>query len=119
MRTTRPYTYLGTVQGMCRECRAIVPCRVLEENGAVYQERLCPQCGKSRARIADSSLHRARRVLGTRRARPRIAGALEGAPCLRAVLFPLRPAAVARRHPRPPTGSASWGSRPTAISASP
>ncbi len=53
MTMTRPYTYLGTVQGMCRECRAIVPCRVLEEDGAVYQERLCPRCGKSRARIAD------------------------------------------------------------------
>jgi 7,8-dihydro-6-hydroxymethylpterin dimethyltransferase len=54
MRTTRPYTYLGTVQGMCRECREIVPCRVLEEKGAVYQERLFPRCGKSRARIAES-----------------------------------------------------------------
>ena len=53
MRRTRPYTYLGTVQGMCRECRRMVPCRVIEEGGAVYQERLCPSCGKSRARIAD------------------------------------------------------------------
>ena len=54
MRPSRPYTYLGTVQGMCRQCRALVPARVLEENGAVYQERLCPTCGPSRARIADS-----------------------------------------------------------------
>ena len=53
MRPTRPYTYLGTVHGMCRECRALVPARVLEEGGAVYQERLCPKCGPSRARIAD------------------------------------------------------------------
>jgi 7,8-dihydro-6-hydroxymethylpterin dimethyltransferase len=53
MRTTRPYTYLGTVQGMCRECRASVPARVLEEGGVVFQERLCPQCGTARARLAD------------------------------------------------------------------
>ena len=54
MRATRPYTYLGTVQGMCRECGNLVPCRVMAEGGAVYQERLCPTCGKSRALIADS-----------------------------------------------------------------
>ena len=53
MRASRPYTYLGTVQGMCRECRALVPARVLEEDGAVYQERLCPRCGSARARMAD------------------------------------------------------------------
>ncbi len=53
MRATRPYTYLGTVQGMCRECRKLVPARVLEEGGAVYQERLCPKCGSARARLAD------------------------------------------------------------------
>jgi uncharacterized radical SAM superfamily Fe-S cluster-containing enzyme len=49
----RPYTYLGTVSGMCRQCRALVPARVIAEGGAVYQERLCPQCGPSRARLAD------------------------------------------------------------------
>ena len=53
MRPSRPYTYLGTVTGMCRECRALVPARVFEEGGAVYQERLCPKCGPNRARIAD------------------------------------------------------------------
>jgi 7,8-dihydro-6-hydroxymethylpterin dimethyltransferase len=53
MRPCRPYTYLGTVRGMCRECRALVPARVIEEGGAVYQERLCPKCGTNRARIAD------------------------------------------------------------------
>jgi 7,8-dihydro-6-hydroxymethylpterin dimethyltransferase len=53
MRATRSYTYLGTVQGMCRECGSPVPARVLEEHGAVYQERLCPKCGTGRARLAD------------------------------------------------------------------
>ena len=38
---------------MCRECRDLVPARILEEGGAVYQERLCPKCGMSRVRIAD------------------------------------------------------------------
>ena len=53
MRASRPYTYLGTVQGMCRGCRALVPARLLEDGGAVYQERLCPTCGPARTRIAD------------------------------------------------------------------
>jgi uncharacterized radical SAM superfamily Fe-S cluster-containing enzyme len=38
---------------MCRECRALVPARVFEEDGVVYQERLCPRCGSARARLAD------------------------------------------------------------------
>ncbi len=38
---------------MCRECRQLVPARIIEEGGAVYQERICPRCGLSRARIAD------------------------------------------------------------------
>lgn len=54
MRASRPYTYLGTVIGMCRQCRTVGPARVFEEEGAVYQERLCSACGPSRARIADS-----------------------------------------------------------------
>ena len=28
---------------MCRECRALVPARVFEEDGAVYQETAVPQ----------------------------------------------------------------------------
>lgn len=53
MRAERSYTYLGTVKGMCRDCRALVPARVLEEAGVVHQERLCPKCGPARARLAD------------------------------------------------------------------
>jgi uncharacterized radical SAM superfamily Fe-S cluster-containing enzyme len=53
MRTERPYTYLATTRGLCRECRAIVPARLLEQAGQVWQERLCPACGSSRALIAD------------------------------------------------------------------
>ena len=53
MRATRSHTYLGTIQGMCRQCRQIVPSRVMAQEGAVYQERICPQCGHAHARIAD------------------------------------------------------------------
>jgi len=31
-----------------------VPCRILEEGGSVYQERLCSTCGNHRVRIADN-----------------------------------------------------------------
>jgi uncharacterized radical SAM superfamily Fe-S cluster-containing enzyme len=66
----RPYTYLGTVKGMCRECRAHVPARVIEEGGAVYQERLCPACGPSRVRIADDLAWYQERIRQTVRCKP-------------------------------------------------
>lgn len=53
MRPARTYTYLGTTTGMCRQCRKLVPARLLAEVGVVYQESICPTCGSSRARIAD------------------------------------------------------------------
>jgi len=53
MRQNRPCTYLGTAQGMCRGCGSLVPCRLLEAGGAVYQERICPKCGTARALIAE------------------------------------------------------------------
>lgn len=52
-RSLRPYTYLGTVRGMCRQCQSLVPARIIEVEGAVFQERLCPRCGAARVRIAD------------------------------------------------------------------
>jgi len=55
MRNTRPYTYLGTIQGMCGQCKALVPSRIIGENGSVFQERLCPSCGKAKTLIAESS----------------------------------------------------------------
>ncbi len=70
MRSSCPYTYLGTVQGMCRLCRALVPARVFEERGAVYQERLCPTCGPARARLADSVEWYLDRAATTVRCRP-------------------------------------------------
>ena len=70
MRASRPYTYLGTVQGMCRECRALVPARLLEEDGVVYQERLCPTCGPARVRIADGVAWYLDRMATTVQCRP-------------------------------------------------
>lgn len=54
MRSTRPYTYLATVQGMCRTCRQIVPARIYAQDDHVFQESLCPVCPPATARIADS-----------------------------------------------------------------
>ncbi len=51
----RPYTYLKTVQGVCRECKKIVNARIIEEDGRIYQERMCPEHGKARALIAENS----------------------------------------------------------------
>lgn len=79
----RPYTYLGTVNGMCRQCRSLVPARVIEAGGAVYQERLCPVCGPYRARLADDLAWYLDRISHTVSCRPaRVAGSpvQEGCP---------------------------------------
>lgn len=70
MKTTRPYTYLGTVQGMCRSCRQIRPARVFAEADAVYQQTLCPDCPPRQARIADSLQWYQRRIRQTVTPRP-------------------------------------------------
>ncbi|MBI4859581.1 MAG: radical SAM protein [Candidatus Riflebacteria bacterium] len=53
--TQRPYTYVKTVQGVCRQCRRVVNARVVIEDGRVWQERLCPEHGPARALIADDA----------------------------------------------------------------
>lgn len=55
---------------MCRQCRQLVPARVLEQGGAVFQERLCPNCGPARARLADSVEWYLERTATTVRCKP-------------------------------------------------
>ena len=84
MRPSRPYTYLGTVTGMCRQCRALVPARVIEVEGAVHQECLCPTCGTKRTRIADDVAWYLDRVATPVRCKPpRIPGTPVGQGCPR------------------------------------
>jgi hypothetical protein len=72
-RKIRPYTYLGTVQGMCRECRQLVPARIIDEGGKVFQEKLCPKCGHGKAMVAESRAWFEERVKTTVQCRePRI-----------------------------------------------
>jgi 7,8-dihydro-6-hydroxymethylpterin dimethyltransferase len=49
------YTYLRTVRGMCRQCGAITPARVVERDGRVWQESLCPTCDNAPALICDDA----------------------------------------------------------------
>src|SRR5512133_860064 len=59
----RDYTYLTTVRGMCRGCRAIVPARVFIRDGRVWQQSLCPTCGGEPAQIAGNDAWYLREVL--------------------------------------------------------
>jgi uncharacterized radical SAM superfamily Fe-S cluster-containing enzyme len=51
----RDYTYLTTVRGMCRTCRAIVPARVSIKDGKVWQQSLCPTCPNKLTLIASDA----------------------------------------------------------------
>ncbi len=48
----REYTYVTTVRGMCRTCRAIVPARVFFKDGKVWQQSLCGSHENAPALIA-------------------------------------------------------------------
>ena len=49
----RDYVYYKTTRGMCKNCRAIVNARIVEQDGHIYQENLCPACGNTRTMVAD------------------------------------------------------------------
>lgn len=51
----RDYSYYGTTTGMCRNCRKLIPSRIIIRNNSVYQEGLCPACGTSSAKIAEEA----------------------------------------------------------------
>ncbi|MBU1056476.1 MAG: radical SAM protein [Proteobacteria bacterium] len=41
----RNYTYFSTVRGMCRQCKKIIPARIVFKDNKVWQQRLCHTCG--------------------------------------------------------------------------
>lgn len=59
----RDYTYLSTVRGMCRTCRAVVPARVFLREGRVWQQGLCPDHPGEPALIAGDAEWYLREVL--------------------------------------------------------
>lgn len=48
----KDYIYFTTTTGMCRECKKTVRSQIIFQNNKVYQERICPDHGSSRALIA-------------------------------------------------------------------
>jgi uncharacterized radical SAM superfamily Fe-S cluster-containing enzyme len=48
----RNYSYYATTTGMCRECRKLIPSRIIIRKNSVYQQGLCPKCGRTEAKIA-------------------------------------------------------------------
>ena len=59
----REDTYVATVRGMCRACRAVVPARVFLRGGSVWQQSLCPTCPSAPAMIAEDQTWYLRQVL--------------------------------------------------------
>jgi uncharacterized radical SAM superfamily Fe-S cluster-containing enzyme len=41
----RDYTFLGTTQSLCPECRALVPAKIIARRGRVYFRKTCPEHG--------------------------------------------------------------------------
>ncbi len=41
----RSYTFLGTTQSLCPECRRVVPAKIVSRDGRVYFQKRCPEHG--------------------------------------------------------------------------
>ena len=41
----RDYTFLGTTQSLCPDCRRVVPAKIIDRNGRVYFRKTCPEHG--------------------------------------------------------------------------
>src|SRR6201996_7344043 len=52
-RKVAPYLFLGQTTSLCEVCLALVPAKILAENGKVFYQKRCPDHGVQKTLIAD------------------------------------------------------------------
>ncbi|KIL97594.1 Molybdenum cofactor biosynthesis protein MoaA [Paramagnetospirillum magnetotacticum MS-1] len=52
MPTPRPWLYLGTTHALCEDCLALIPAKVVAEDGCVWHLKRCPAHGPQRTMIS-------------------------------------------------------------------
>ena len=53
MRKSAPYLFLGQTTSLCETCLALVPAKILGEDGGVWFQKRCPEHGVQKTLIAD------------------------------------------------------------------
>src|SRR5918911_4122763 len=54
-RKARPYVFLGQTTSMCETCLRLVPAKILEEDGAVWYQKRCPQHGVQKTLVSSDA----------------------------------------------------------------
>jgi 7,8-dihydro-6-hydroxymethylpterin dimethyltransferase len=56
-RKARPYIFLGQTTSMCETCLRLVPAKIVEEDGAVWYQKRCPQHGVQKTLVSSDALY--------------------------------------------------------------
>src|ERR1700751_403389 len=54
-RKSRPYIFLGQTTSMCETCLRLVPAKILEEDGAVWYQKRCPDHGVQKTLVSSDA----------------------------------------------------------------
>ena len=54
-RKPAPYLYYGVTQSLCRACDRLIPAKIIEQGGAVFYKKRCPEHGAQKVRISSDA----------------------------------------------------------------
>ena len=54
-RKSAPYLFHGVTHSLCRRCDRLIPAKIVEQNGAVYFRKLCPEHGAEKVKISSDA----------------------------------------------------------------
>ena len=57
IRKPRPYVFLGQTTSMCETCLALVPAKIIEQNGAVYYQKRCREHGVQKTLVSSEAAY--------------------------------------------------------------
>lgn len=56
-RKSAPYRFLGQTQSLCATCLALVPAKIIEEEGRIYYQKRCPSHGVEKVLISTDAAY--------------------------------------------------------------
>ena len=54
-RKSAPYLYHGVTHSLCRDCDRLVPAKILEQNGAIFYKKHCPEHGTEKVSVSSDA----------------------------------------------------------------
>jgi uncharacterized radical SAM superfamily Fe-S cluster-containing enzyme len=56
-RKSAPYLYHGVTQSLCRHCDRLIPAKIVEQDGAVFFKKRCPEHGSEKVRVSSDATY--------------------------------------------------------------